>query len=362
MRIAFVIPGGGGGGVRSVLRIATGLIQRGHVVTVFHRREQNGFRNRLRSIYLSVRYGHGRSWLAGFAGAAQAYEALTADLVRRQDVVIGVGISSVLEVWDLPDSCGIKVHNSRGVEPWCDGQMKRAWSLPMPRIVVGSHLVPLMRQAGSTDPIFVAPNGIETSDYYPSVAESARDGIGVVYHGAPVKDPELVVGVLRMLALRRPNLPLYVFGTYPRPTELPARCVYVRFPSLSVARSLYSRSVVWFMGSRNEGFGNPLLEAAGCGCALVSTDCGGATDIIQQGTSGLIVPVGDVDAMVGAIESVLDDKALCAKLRNGASEAARRFSWDNAIARFEEALDCIVSDQARCSGLRSSQSVQSAVH
>lgn len=347
MRIAFVVPGGGGGGVRSVLRIASGLMQHGHELTIYHRREPGGTRNRLRSLYHAVRYGRGSGWLGDFTGRAVSYDRLTPQVVGDYDCIVGVGVSCVLELENLPQRCGIKVHNSRGTEPWCEAEMARAWSLTMPRIVVGTHLVTLMRQAGSNDPIFVAPNGIDVKDYFPFVPESERDGVGVVYHGAPVKDPEMIVGVLNTLAQRRPNLRFNVFSTFPNPGSLPAGSNFVRFPSLADARSLYSRSLVWFMASRNEGFGNPLLEAASCGCALVSTDCGGARDIIDDGKSGLIVPVGDMDAMVAAIESILDDLEIRTALRAGATATARRFTWECAITKFEDALKAIVAGHGR---------------
>jgi len=343
MRIAFVIPGGGGGGVRSVVRIASGLIERGHLVRILYRRLPSDFRDLVRRMYLALRFRRGHTWLRSFPGEALAFTSLTPDQVGANDVVIGVGVSCVLTIADLPPHCGIKIHNCRGVEPWCQGDMDRAWALPMPRIVVGAHLVPLMRQAGSDDPIFVAHNGVDRADYFPSLPENARDGVGTVYHGGNVKDPTLILDTLNGLADRRPSLPLYVFGTFPRPPRLPRRATYVRFPSLTVSRELYSRSLVWFLASRNEGFGNPLVEGAACGCALVSTDCGGASDIIEHGRSGLIVPVGDADAMVHSILRLLDDVAMRKRFVSASKQTLDRFAWPAAIRQFESALVTIVS-------------------
>jgi len=343
MRIAFVIPGSGGGGVRSVVRIACGLIERGHSVRILYRHQRSDLRDLLRRMCLAVRYRRGHAWLRSFPGVALPYETLTPDRVGTNDVVIGVGISCVLEIADLPPRCGVKVHNCRGVEPWRKDDMVRAWALPMPRIVVGSHLVPLMREAGSDDPIFVAPNGVDGAAYFPAFPESFRDGVGTVYHGGDVKDPELILIVLQTLSRLRPSLPLRVFGTFPRPGRLPQTATFVRFPSLAAARELYSRSLVWFLASRNEGFGNPLVESAACGCALVSTDCGGASDIIEHGRSGLIVPVGDADAMVQSILRLLDDAALRKRFVSASEPTVDRFAWPTAIRQFESALVTIAS-------------------
>ena len=112
MNLALVIPGGGGGGVRSVLRIATGLMQRGHNVTVFHREEQKHFKDAMRRIYHAVRFGRGRGWLDSFGGKAVPYRHLTTAIVGTHDAVVGVGVSCVLEVSGLSSRCGVKQSSS----------------------------------------------------------------------------------------------------------------------------------------------------------------------------------------------------------------------------------------------------------
>ena len=327
--------------MRSVVRIATGLIEHGHSVRVFYRRPSFDIRDIGRRLYLALRFRRGHDWLRSFPGEAIPYDAITAALVGENDLVIGVGVKCVLAVEDLPAECGLKVHNSRGVEPWWKDEMARAWQLSMPRIVVGSHLESLMRVAGCNDSIFVAHNGIDRTDYFPSLPEHACDGVGTVYHGGDVKDPGLILETLNRLADRRPSLPLYVFGTFPRPGGLAQRATYVRFPSLAAARELYSRSLVWFLASRNEGLPNPLLEAMACHCALVSTDCGGASDIVKHNYNGLIVPVGDASAMVESIEQILDDSILRKRFVTDSSSVLEKFTWPLAIDTFERALETI---------------------
>jgi len=343
MRIALVIPGSGGGGVRSVVRIATGLIDHGHSVRILYRRQPPDIRDFGRRLYTAVRFRRGHDWLRSFPGEAIAYDSITPSLVGKNDLVIGVGVMCVLAIANLPPECGLKVHNSRGVEPWWKDEMTRAWTLPMPRIVVGSHLVALMREAGCDDPIFIARNGIDRTDYFPSLPEHVRDGVGTVYHGGDVKAPGLILETLNRLADRRPSTPLYVFGTFPRPRGLPRSAKYTRYPSLAAARELYSRSLVWFLASRNEGLPNPLIEGMACGCALVSTDCGGASDIVDHNHTGLIAPVGDADAMVESIEHLLDDSNIRNRFVANSSVVLEQFTWPRAIETFEGALKAIAT-------------------
>lgn len=347
MKIAFVIPGVAGGGVRSVVRIATGLSLRGHDLRILYRTQSKSLRDIARSVYLTLRYGKKPQWLSNFPGQTQSYQTITPEVVGENDVVIGVGVSCVLEIADLPDACGLKIHNSRGVEPWIEENMRRAWKISMPRIIVGSHLKPLMREMGSDDPIYLAHNGIDTKEYYPSLPPDQRDGVGTVYHGGDVKDPNLILATMNNLHRERPDVPLYLFGTFPRPQALPVKAVYVRYPSLKQARDLYSRSKVWFIASRNEGLPNPLMEAMSCGAAAVSTDCGGPSDIITTGKNGFIVPVSDTQAMTDAILKLLDDPTLRKEMVDQSNVILRQFTWDNAVVQMEKAIIAIVDHQRK---------------
>lgn len=89
---------------------------------------------------------------------------------------------------------------------------------------------------------------------------------------------------------------------------------YVKASSLLVLSSLY------------EGFGNVVAEALACGTNVVSTDCGGPRDILENGKYGWLVPVGDVEAFALAMKDALEHPKPEEFLR----ERGRVFSVENA--------------------------------
>lgn len=90
-----------------------------------------------------------------------------------------------------------------------------------------------------------------------------------------------------------------------------------------------------------EGFGIVYLEAAACGVPSIGTVDSGAEDAIVDGETGLLVEP-KVEAVARAIERLLGDPALRARLGAGGLELARRSSWDEnarcVLALYDEVL------------------------
>ena len=85
---------------------------------------------------------------------------------------------------------------------------------------------------------------------------------------------------------------------------------------------LVKSSQVFVLPSAYEGLSISLVDAMVSGIAVISSDVGEVREVVKDGTSGMLYPSGDVQALADALQKLLTDHALRAELaRNGRSSA-----------------------------------------
>jgi glycosyltransferase involved in cell wall biosynthesis len=78
-----------------------------------------------------------------------------------------------------------------------------------------------------------------------------------------------------------------------------------------------------------------LAEALLCGAPVIAASPGGVTDIVRDGETGLLFPERDARALANAIEKLLSDRVLAARLAvNGAAFVREWFSREHVAAQF----------------------------
>ena len=103
----------------------------------------------------------------------------------------------------------------------------------------------------------------------------------------------------------------------------------------SALPAFYQRAGVVVVPSRNEGLGLVAVEAQLCGAPVVACDSGGLRDIVEHDRTGLLVAPGARDALTAAIDLVLTNADLAARLgEQGRAGALERFAPDAAAARY----------------------------
>ncbi|MBK7366706.1 MAG: glycosyltransferase [Candidatus Eisenbacteria bacterium] len=80
-----------------------------------------------------------------------------------------------------------------------------------------------------------------------------------------------------------------------------------------------------------------LLEAHACGVPGVSTDVGSVRDVIAQGETGWLVPIGDVDALARRLTQLLRDEPERRRMGEAARvRAVREFDLANMVKAYED--------------------------
>ena len=94
-------------------------------------------------------------------------------------------------------------------------------------------------------------------------------------------------------------------------------------------------AALFVLPSDYEGMPNALIEAMVLGLAVIATDCpcGGAAMLIEDGISGLLVPVGDEKGLAQAMERVLMDESLAETMAENAGKTADKV---NPLTVYEE--------------------------
>ncbi|HPM42756.1 MAG TPA: glycosyltransferase family 4 protein [Candidatus Omnitrophota bacterium] len=101
---------------------------------------------------------------------------------------------------------------------------------------------------------------------------------------------------------------------------------------------------VFVFPSLKEGLGIALLEALASGRASVSSDTGGISDIVENGSTGVLVKVADHTAMAKAVSDLLDDPARREMLGSRGRDLVRERFTLSRMARevaglYEEVID-----------------------
>ena len=98
-------------------------------------------------------------------------------------------------------------------------------------------------------------------------------------------------------------------------------------------------AAMFVLSSDYEGMPNVLIEAMALGLPCISTDCRcGPADLIEDGSSGLLVPVGDSGALSAAMKRVAASEALQTALGRGAMRVRDKLDAKKIIAQWRDYL------------------------
>jgi glycosyltransferase involved in cell wall biosynthesis len=133
---------------------------------------------------------------------------------------------------------------------------------------------------------------------------------------------------------------LLFVGDGPMRRRLEGRGAILAGARRDIPEILAASDIVALPARFGEGCPNAILEAMAAGKAVVAARSGGIPEVVLDGTTGLLVPPQDIDALGGAIRLLAADPALRARLGEaGRARAAAEFGLERLVASYE-ALYC----------------------
>ena len=222
------------------------------------------------------------------------------------------------------------------------------------------------RELGLSRDIRVIPNFLDCTEYHRRDVSHLRErfapnGEKLVVHVSNFRPVKRIAAVIEVFAKVRPHVPakLLMVGDGPEMAAATQRA-----QTLGVADGieflgeqdhvvpLLSLADAFVLPSAQESFGLAALEAMACEVPVVASRVGGLPEVIEDGVTGFLHPLDDLDGMAQSTRRLLTDEALRRRMGEAARAAAKRQFCDDKIVPvyeqyYEEVLKAPPGSHAR---------------
>jgi len=206
---------------------------------------------------------------------------------------------------------------------------------------------------GVARPIEVIPNFVNCDVYMPIADEAVRlaerarfaaPGEAILMHLSNFRPVKRVVDAVKIFAEIVKRLPAQLILIGDGPDRSAAEWlahdlgIHSRIHFLGkqeTVSALLPLADLMLMPSELESFGLAALEAMACKVPAIATRVGGVPELIDDGVTGLLFPVGDVEAMAAGAVALLKDRGRLEAMREAARATARtRFCSSLVLPRY----------------------------
>lgn len=145
-----------------------------------------------------------------------------------------------------------------------------------------------------------------------------------------VKNISIQIDVMAGIVKEYPQTELWIVGEGTEKNNLQSRARGLKlnsnikfFGQQNNLSDFFIQADAFLLTSNAEGWGLAAVEAAAAGLPVIMTDVGCAGELIKNGESGLIIPIGDKAALKNAMVRIIEDDNLRANLARNAREAIK---------------------------------------
>jgi len=178
--------------------------------------------------------------------------------------------------------------------------------------------------------------------------------IGIVARLVPIKNLPMFIEAAKQVLAERPDARFIVAGDGELRDELSAlagrlgiagKVTFLGFRS--DLERIYPDLDVLCLTSDNEGSPVSLIEGLASGCAAVSSDVGGVTDVLEDGKCGVLVPANDSAALAREVLALIQDPARRAELGRAGRVSAKRFAIERLVSDLDNLYKSLLSVKTR---------------
>ena len=219
--------------------------------------------------------------------------------------------------------------------------------------------------ARQSAPTHAAP-WFTTEPFRPGVPSKARlkDGgyrIALIGRISPWKGQHIFIRAAAMVRERFPKAQFFIVGAslfgeedYEREVRelaksygVPDLIIFTGFRK-DVLSVIADMDVIVHASTIGEPFGQVIIEGMAAGKPVIATDGGGVPEIVENGSTGILVPMGNAAAMAEGIARVLADPELAAEMgRRGRERVQNCFTIEHTARKIEAVYALLESSRRR---------------
>lgn len=212
------------------------------------------------------------------------------------------------------------------------------------------------------DKIAAIPNGVDTAVYYPPENRSdvrqlmqLPDEKIILYAGRILFAQKRLDWLVRAISRIKgpPCFRLYIIGEGPDSDLLQRLCVKlcvhdkVRIlNNVDNIAPFLQAADIFILPSEYEGVSNSVLEAMASGLAVVATDIPGNRALLEAGVTGVLIPCGDDERLISAVQSLMGDGQKAASLgRQARAQVCQKYSLNSIARKYSDLYERLLKAQ-----------------
>lgn len=229
------------------------------------------------------------------------------------------------------------------------------------KILSTSHVMAAEAQKYTTKNIEITPFGIDMERFKPLPVESLFSPgdivIGTIKTLESTYGIEYLIGAFKIVADKYPRLPLKLLivgggsqekylKRLTREYDIDKQTLFTGHIAFDDVPRYHNMLSVFVALSNSESFGVAVLEASACEKPVIVSNVGGLPEVVEDGTTGIIVPPRDSESAASALERLLFDEDLRRKMGKAGRDRVRRlYNWENNVQQMLSIYQLVLQEE-----------------